>query len=116
MTFYEFEWSDEFQNLSNLDYSKYRTITDVQPTPEQNILFYKIDKAKDDFLRYNRERQDKASKSFPPIFGIDINAISVEVKVLYLVIVFAVIAILIVYLLSRVLPKQKPSKNKKRRD
>ncbi len=96
-----------------MDYSKYRSISDVQPTPEQTILFYKIDKARDDFMRVSRERQVKASKSFPPIFGIDINAISQEIKVLYLVVVFSLFAILVAYLLTKVLPKPKNAKTPK---
>ena len=114
LSYYDFDWSEEFDKLSKLDYSKYRNIRDVQLTPEQNILFYKIDKAKDDFLRVNRERQEKAAKSLPPLFGLDLNAISPEVKVLYMVVIFALFAMLLVYLLSKVLPKAKQQKNKKK--
>jgi hypothetical protein len=114
LTFVDFEWSDEFEKVSHLDYSNYRTINDLQPTPEQNILFMKIEKSKDEYLRVNRERQERASKSLPPVLGLDLNSISSEVKVLYMVIVFAIIAILIVYLLTKVLPKQKIPKQKKR--
>lgn len=114
LTFIDFDWSEEFDKLSKLDYSKYRSIRDIQLTPEQTILFYKIDKAKDEYLRVNRERQEKAAKSFPPIFGINLTEISSEIKVLYMVIIFGIFAIIIVYLLTKVLPKQKPAKNKKK--
>jgi hypothetical protein len=109
----EFDWSEDLIKVSNLDYSNYRTINDLQPTPEQNILFMKIEKAKDEYLKANRERQEKASKSLPPVLGLDLNAISLEVKVLYMVIVFAIFAILIVFLLTKVLPKPKTPKPKK---
>lgn len=104
--------NEDLNKYVKLDYSKYRTAQDLEITPEQNILFYKLEKAKDDYLRFTKENQEKAAKSFPPLFGIDITKVSQEVKIVYTVIVLGIFASIVVYLLSK-LQKKKPEKKKK---
>jgi hypothetical protein len=84
-------------------------------SPEQQILFYKLDKAKSEFILANRERQEKASKSLPPIFGFDLMSVSSEFKLLYLLIVFALFALGIAYALGKVKGNRKEVKDKKKK-
>lgn len=113
LTFIEFEWSEDLNKLAKLDYSKYRSLNDLNLTPEQQMLFYKLEKAKNEFIVTNRERQEKAAKSLPPIFGIDIWNVSASTKILYLLVVFALFAFGIVYLLGKVQKKKEEKKKKK---
>ncbi len=107
--------NDELNKFVKVDYSKYRSLSDIQLTPEQQILFYKYEKAKDDYIIANRARQEKAAKSFPPIFGIDITEISPMVKILYALIVFALFMVGIMYALGKVKKEDKKKKNKKQK-
>jgi hypothetical protein len=106
--------TEDLNKYVKLDYSKYRTAQDLEITPEQNIIFYKLEKAKDDYLRATKEKQEQAAKSFPPIFGIDITKVSPEIKILYTVIVLGIFAAGVVYLLSKV-QKKSEKKNKKKK-
>ena len=115
MTYYDFDWNNEFDKYVQVDYSKYRAANDLELTPEQSILFYKLDKARDEYIKVTKERQEKAAKSFPPIFGINIGEISASFKMLYTIAVFAIIAAGIMYGLTKVQNKQKTPKKRKQK-
>lgn len=106
--------NDELDKFVKVDYSKYKALNDLELTPEQTILFYKLEKSKDDFMKVNRERQEKAKNSFPPLFGIDINEISSEVKLLYTLVVFALFAAGIFYALKKLQKEKEPKKKNKK--
>jgi hypothetical protein len=113
LTYTEFDWSDDYDKYAKLDYSKYRSANDLELTPEQQIIFYKVEKAKEEYIRLSRERQEAAAKSFPPIFGIDISQIAAEFKIVYMIAVFTLFAIGILYALKK-LRKEPKKKSKKR--
>ena len=91
LVFVDFQWTDDYNKLFKIDYSKYRRGEDLELTPEQHILFYKLDKSKNEFTSNTKQRQEKASKSLPPLFGIDILNISPMIKIVYFVVVFSLI-------------------------
>jgi hypothetical protein len=101
--------------LFKVDYSKYKSEEDFKLTPVQQILFYKLDKVKNEYAANLRQRQEKAAKKLPPLFGIDITNVSSSFKLLYLVVVFTLMAAGILYGLTKVQKKKKidrkPKKN-----
>lgn len=85
----------------------------LEPTIEQQLLFHKLEQSKNDYIVANRERQEKAQKTWPPIFGIHFDKISPTVKLLYFFIVFTLVAAGILWALGRVKPATKEKKKKK---
>jgi hypothetical protein len=63
-----------------------------------------------------RQKQEQAAKSLPPIFGFDIMKVSPSFKILYTVIVFTLIVFGVLYGLKKLQKskvKSKKEKNKK---
>ncbi len=112
MQFVDFDWTDNYNKIVKIDYSKYKPEEDISLTPDQHLLFYKLEKVKNEFIAAQRQRQEKAAKTLPPIFGIDIMKVSPSIKLLYTVIVFTLIAVGILYGLGKV-QKKKVISNKK---
>jgi hypothetical protein len=101
--------------LFKVDYSKYRTEGELDLTPEQHYLFFKLEKVKNEYIAAQRQRQEKAAKSLPKIFGIDIMNVSASTKLIYAFVVFAIIASGILYGLAKVQNKKvSPKKNKQK--
>jgi hypothetical protein len=82
-------------------------------TPEQQLLFYKLDKVRNEFIVTNRERKEKASKSLPPIFGFDFMAVSPQVKLIYTIAVFVIFALGILIALRKLMKSKNEKKKKK---
>ncbi len=114
LNYLELNWSKDLDRFVKVDYSKYRMGKDFEITPEQTILFYKVEKAKDEFISVSKKKEVSASKSFP-IFGVDINKFSTEVKMFYTIIVLALFALVAVFGLKK-LQKKGEKKLKKRRN
>ena len=87
---------------------------DLELTPEQHMLFYKLEKTKNEFHSTTRQRQEQAAKRFPPIMGFDIMNVSPMIKTIYFVTVFALFSFGILYGLKK-LEKKKVNRDKKQK-
>lgn len=113
MEFVDYDWIDDYDKFVKIDYSKYKQSEDLTLTPDQHIIFYKLDKVKNEFLTGQRQKQEKRAKTLPPIMGIDLSKVSPSAKLLYTFIVFALFIVGILYGLSKV--KKTPSLKKEKR-
>jgi len=76
------------------------------------MLFYKLEKSRNEFQSTKRERQEQAAKKFPPMMGFDILNVSPMIKMIYFVTVFALFTFGILYALKK-LERKKFDKKKK---
>merc|ERR1711976_40693 len=93
LVFQELEYEKAYDELVSVDYALYNNFKDLEITPEQQILLIKLEKIKEEYIVRTRQRREDASKQVPPIFGFDINAVPVTVKVFFLIGFFAVFAL-----------------------
>ena len=83
----------------------------MELTPEQHMLFYKLEKTKNEFHSTTRQKQEQAAKRFPQIMGFDIMNVSPMIKTIYFVVVFALFSFGILYALKKL--EKKKVNNKK---
>lgn len=114
MELVDYDWIDDYDKFVKIDYSKYKQIEDLTLTPDQHIIFYKLDKVKNEFLTSQRQKQEKRAKTLPPIMGIDLSKVSPTVKLLYTFVVFALFIVGILYGLSKT--KKNTNQEKKKRN
>lgn len=115
LTFIGFDWSETFSDYIKVDYSKYRQnsgAVDLELTPEQQLLFYKLETTRNEFIVASKSRQEEMSKSLT-LFGINFNEVSAGFKLLYIVSIFAIAILGVLYLLGKVTKKEKEKKKKK---
>jgi hypothetical protein len=87
-------------------------MTDLEFTPEQQLLFFKLEKAKTEYITKTKEKQ-ASDKGTMKLWGIDFLKVSPTVKMLYFLVVFAVFILGVLYLLSKVMKKEEKKKKKK---
>ena len=114
LNYFEFNWSKDLDRYVKVDYSKYKMGNDFEITPEQTILLYKFEKAKEEYISVSKKKEESASKSFAPILGIDIVKFSTEVKMFYTIIVLALFAWGVVFGLKKLQKKGEKRPKKKR--
>jgi len=116
LTVIDIDWHDSYDSLVQIDYSKYKPVSgqvDLEYTPEQHVLFYKLDKAREEFISVSKVRQSLASQTVT-IFGVDLSKISGEFKTLYLLAVFAAFIFGTLFLLNKLNKANEKNKKKKR--
>lgn len=115
LTFVGFEWMDSFHDLFKIDYSKYRQGAgnpDLELTPEQHMMFYKLENARTEFLVASKARAAEQSKTIS-IFGINLNKVSESFKFFYIVGIFSAVILGLLYMLGKVSKSEKEKKIKK---
>ena len=118
LTIVDVEWHDQYDKFVKIDYSKVRSVTgqaDVELTPEQHILFYKVQKAREEFMSLNRVKTEKSSKT-STLFGIDITKIRGEFKLFYILAIFGFFIFGTIYLMSKLKKSTDKSKKKKKQN
>jgi len=116
LTFIDSDWHDSYEPLVNIDYTKFKPIggqINLDFTAEQQELFYKLEKAREEFIRTNRERAQKASQTIS-VFGFDLSQFSGEFKIFYILGVFAAFIFGVIYLLNKLNRANEKSKKKKK--
>lgn len=116
LTLIDADWHDSYEPLVSIDYTKFKPTAGqfyLDLTPEQQILFYKFDKAREEYIRTNRERAEKAGKTIT-VFGIDLSQFSGEFKTFYILCVFAAFIFGVIYLLNKLNRANDKSKKKKK--
>ncbi len=116
LTVIDSDWHDSYEPLVTIDYTKFKPVGDqlnLDFTPDQQVLFYKFDKTREEFIRTNRERAEKAAQTIT-VFGIDIFQFSGEFKTFYILCVFAAFIFGVIYLLSKLNKANEKSKKKKK--
>ena len=116
LTLIDADWHDSYEPLVNIDYTKFKPTAgqiNLDFTPEQQVLFYKLDKAREDYIRFNRERVQKASQTIS-LFGFDLSQFSGEFKTFYILCVFTAFVFGVIYLLNKLNKANEKSKKKKK--
>lgn len=119
LVFVEFDWSDNYNKYVQVDYSKYRPVPgalpDLELTPEQQMLLYHLEKAKNDFIASNKVKQEKRSKGIW-LFGYDISRIPPFYKLVFFIVAFGSIFLVLIYLLTKISGQKEPNKKKKKKE
>jgi hypothetical protein len=119
LEFSEYQSNDSYNKYIELDYSKYRITTGNQPSlelsPEVHILFYQLDQLKNEFTKASKAKQEKLQKGIH-LFGYNISDVPEFIKLGIFVGVFAIFALSMIYLLSKVSPQDKLKKKKNRKN
>jgi len=115
LTVVDIDWQNSYESLVNIDLSKYKSATsqiNLSFSPEQETLFMKLDKVREEFITKQRSRQAEASKTIS-LFGIDFTQVSEEIKTYYLIGVFSFFFLILIILLCK-LNKGNNEKSKKK--
>jgi len=117
LTLIDTDWNDSYEPLVSIDYTKLKSVAgqiNLDFTPEQHVIFHKVDKAREEYIRTNRERVEKAAQTIT-VFGFDISQFSGEFKTFYVLCVFAALIFGVIYLLNKLnKANDKSKKNKKK--
>ena len=117
LTAVDIDWRSSFDSLVEIDYSKLKPSGGVQNldfTPEQQILFYKVEKAREEFISVNKVKQQQTTSQPFTIFGINFAKLSKEVKTFSVLGFFAVFIAGVIFLLVKLnKSNEKPKKKKK---
>lgn len=104
LTIVDIDWHDSYESLVKLDYTRYKPAIGQAPnmemTPEQQILFYKLEKAREEFIAINRVKQQLQAQTIS-VFGYDLSKIKGEIKIFYMLGVFALFIFGIIFLLNK---------------
>ena len=118
LTYFDnYQWDNKFNELVNIDYSKYENITDLYLTPQQRILMYKYQRVDEIFRQKradNREFYEKESNKIK-IGKFDLDSIPGYVKGLVFFAIFGLFFGGLFYLLKSVEKKPKDKKDKKKK-
>lgn len=116
LTVIDADWHESYDSLVSIDYTKLKPVAgqmNLDFTPEQQVLFYKLDKAREEYIRTNKERVQKAAQTIT-VFGIDLSQFSGEFKTFYILCVFAAFIFGVIYLLNKLNKANEKSKKKKK--
>jgi len=116
-TLMETEIDDELLSFATLDYSAYKDLNpnDFQLTAETQILFMKLDKARNDFISENKEKQEKQRNEFH-LFGISLKTIPAKLNLLFFLIIFGAFIGGVLYLLKGLMKNEKKAARKKEKN
>ena len=105
---------DEYYRFAELDYTKYTTYEqiDFQISPEIQILFKKLELARNDYIKYTKTRQEQLKNEFF-IFGFSLKNIPKKVYLLFAFVFISIFILGIVLLLSKVINNEKKAAKKK---
>lgn len=114
--FMEPDFSEEITNFGDVDYSTYKLLApnEFSITPETNLLFMKIEKAREDYIVENKLRLEQNKNDFR-IFGYSIKSIPVGINVFITIAIISAIMGSLLYLLKE-LTKDKKKVGKKRKE
>lgn len=116
LTVIDGDWHDSYEPLVSIDYTKFKPIggqMNLDFSPDQQVLFYKLEKAREEYIKTNRERVQKASQTIT-VFGYDLSQFSGEFKTFYILCVFASLIFGVIYLLNKLNKGNEKSKKKKK--
>jgi len=110
----ETDLGEEILNTGLIDYSKITTQEnpDFQLTPDSQILFMKLEKARDEYMKHSRENAEKIKNTLS-IFGYNISNIPSSVLSLFTISFFAIMIFSIYYVLNNILKKPQQANKKK---
>jgi hypothetical protein len=113
-TFMEPEFSEDLLDFASIDYSTYKLLSpsEFNITPETQILFMKIEKARDNFIVNSKARQETNKSDFK-LFGYSIRDIPKGLNVLITVVILTVFMGSLLYLLKKVMKNEKKAGKKK---
>ncbi len=113
-TFMEPEFSEDLLEFASVDYSTYKLLSpgEFTVTPETQILFMKIEKARNDFIVNSKVRQETNKSDFK-IFGYSIRDIPKGFNVLLTVVILTFVMGSLIYLLKKVMKNEKKAGKKK---
>ena len=109
--------SEEYLKIAEIDYTKYKNQDppDMELSPETELLFYKLEKSKDEYMAKMKERTEK-SKNTLSIFGYDLSNLPVGFNIIFAIVVLCLMIGGIVLMLRTVKKEEKISKKKKKRE
>jgi hypothetical protein len=81
----------------------------LELSPDTQMLFYNIDKLKTEFIKKSKSKQDEISKSIH-VLGFSIDKIPASTKLIFMLVIFALFALGIVFLLKKVATVDKKAK------
>ena len=89
--FMEPNFNDEdFQSFTAIDYSTYKSLTPMEfnLTPETQLIFMKIEKARTEYMSTTKQRMEKSRGEFR-IFGYSLKDIPVGINVILLIVILS---------------------------
>lgn len=87
----------------------------LEVSPELHILFYQLEQLRNEFIKQSRTKQEQLQKGIH-LLGYNISDVPDFVKLGLFVGVFAIFALSMIYLLSKVTPQEKEKKKKNRKN
>jgi hypothetical protein len=118
LTLIDADWNDSYEPLVSIDYTKFKPVAgqmDLDFTPEQQVIYHKTEKAREEYIRTNRVRNEKTARTIT-VFGFDISQFSVEFKYFYVLCVFGALIFGVFYLLNKLNKANEKSKNRKKKN
>jgi len=113
----DFEWEKNFDKLSEINFDKYKNISDLEYTINQQVLMYNFQKAEEVFKQKqmeDRERYIKANQRIK-IGNLDLEKIPQELKLGIFLIIFLIFFGTIFYYLKGLNKKLGANSKKKKK-
>lgn len=109
------EIDDNLLEFAAVDYSTYKLLSpgEFSITPETQMLYMKIEKARNDFLVTNKKRQESSRNDFR-IFGYSLKEIPVSLNLILTIVILAVVMGSLLYALKRVMKNDKKAAGRKK--
>lgn len=111
-----FEWKKEYEEFSNIDYSKYKERQDLALTMEQQVLAYKYHRLMDVFNQKRKDDMEKLREENRKvrIGKVEVDNIPGSIKIVLLLVVFGLLFGVCIWFISSFSKTQKIEKKKKK--
>lgn len=108
--------SKELLSLGEIDYSRFKSqeAVDLELSPETQLLFYKLEKAKEEYMQTMREKTER-SKNTLSIFGYDMMNLPVGFNIVFSVVIMGLMIGGILYMLKSLKKEERVSSKKKKK-
>lgn len=108
--------SQDLLSLGEVDYSRFKgqENVDLELSPETQLLFYKLEKAKEEYMQRMREKTER-SRNTLSIFGYDLMNLPVGFNIVFSIVIMSAMIGGILYMLKSLQKEEKVSSKKKKR-
>jgi hypothetical protein len=103
----------EYDKYIEVDFNKFDKFYKYDLTDNENILHQKITQIKEEMARFYKEKERENKYSFR-VFDFDISSINKNLKMIYLIGVFAILIFTVLISLKKLEKKNKAKNNSKR--